>query len=137
VQAEQHFFRERNRIPVFALGYASMAFMRAMMTFGKAEIEEAEARVRHALVSTALPCGTAATCRLTGSCVCACACACACLSGPLCEVCAKRVLLLQHRTICTVLRLGCVCRHVHAAEGVHVVSSLALSRCSSAARSRR
>jgi hypothetical protein len=50
MQAEEHFFKERNRLPLFALGYAMMAFMRAMMTFGRVEIQEAEMRLKHTLV---------------------------------------------------------------------------------------
>ena len=49
-QAEQYFLKERNRLPLFALGHAMMAFMRAMMTFGRVEVEEAEARLKHTLV---------------------------------------------------------------------------------------
>ncbi len=30
-QAEAHFFKERNRLPLFALGWSMMAFMRAAM----------------------------------------------------------------------------------------------------------
>lgn len=42
--------REKNRLPVFALGHATYAFMRAMMTFGKPEVMEATERLQHALV---------------------------------------------------------------------------------------
>ncbi len=49
-QAEAHFFKERNRLPLFSLGYAMMGFMRAMMTFGRDEIAEAEKRLKHTLV---------------------------------------------------------------------------------------
>jgi Protein of unknown function (DUF3808) len=51
MQAEAHFAREKNRLPVFALGHATLAFMRAMMTFGKPEIQEAAERLHHTLVS--------------------------------------------------------------------------------------
>jgi hypothetical protein len=53
-QAEAHFAREKNRLPVFALGHATLAFMRAMMTFGKPEIQEAADRLHHTLVPSLL-----------------------------------------------------------------------------------
>ena len=50
VQAEAFCARERNRLPVFALGHSTIALMRALMTFAHAEVQEANDRLQHTLV---------------------------------------------------------------------------------------
>lgn len=47
--AERFFARQRNRLPVFALGHATLAFLRAMMTMAEADMALATTRLEHAL----------------------------------------------------------------------------------------
>lgn len=57
VEAEEFFGKGRNRLPVFALGHATMAFMKAAMTWSKTDIAEAIRRLKHAqtLCATFMP----------------------------------------------------------------------------------
>eukprot|EP01138_Halocafeteria_seosinensis_P016376 gb/GECG01016707.1/.p1 GENE.gb/GECG01016707.1/~~gb/GECG01016707.1/.p1 ORF type:complete len:872 (+),score=112.04 gb/GECG01016707.1/:1-2616(+) len=50
VEAEQYFLTNRNRFPVFSLGYATMAYLKAMMTWTPEDIERAVDRLEHTKV---------------------------------------------------------------------------------------
>lgn len=50
-EAEQYFFTNNNRFPIFSLGYSTMAHLKAMMTWAPEDISNAVDRLEHTKVS--------------------------------------------------------------------------------------